>query len=512
MPAHHLEVEVKLERDGALRPDDVPAALALDGRWQVARPVEHALVAQYFDTADLRLARAAISLRRRVGGPDEGWHLKLPAGADAKHEVHRPLSASTRTVPAALRRVVAVRTDGADLVPVARIRTSRITVAVLDGDREVAELALDQVAGERLAAGPHEPRTLAWQEVEVELVDGDRSELAALVGFLHELGLRPASHASKLAHVLDVEPSEPGTRWPAGHLRRSSPSVMVAMAYLDDQVEQLRRTDPLVRADADEAVHDLRVAVRRLRSALRTWRPVVDDGTADALEVDLSWLCDLLGAARDAEVLSEQLVHELVRDETQVAGRAVLRDTERLLVADRRQAHADLLAELSTPRYRALVQALTAFVDDPPLRPSAHRPVEDVGPRRMRQADRVVRRRMTQALANAAGTERDHLLHQARKAAKRARYAAESLEPVYGKGARRYARAMEGLQARLGDHQDTVVLRQRLAELADDASGTAAFAFGRQHALDAARGQDTERAAERAWRKADDDALRAWFV
>ena len=72
--------------------------------------------------------------------------------------------------------------------------------------------------------------------------------------------------------------------------------------------------------------------------------------------------------------------------------------------------------------------------------------------------------------------------------------------------------SLAGLQARLGDHQDTVVLRQRLAELADEASGTAAFAFGRQHALDAVRGDDTERAAERAWRRADDEALRAWFA
>src|SRR3954470_4353798 len=82
-------------------------------------PVRQRLSATYFDTVDLRLASAGLTLRRRTGGDDAGWHLKVPAGTDARSEVRHPLGRSTRTVPAALQKMVWAQSLGSALRPVA---------------------------------------------------------------------------------------------------------------------------------------------------------------------------------------------------------------------------------------------------------------------------------------------------------------------------------------------------------------------------------------------------------
>ncbi|NKY10822.1 CHAD domain-containing protein, partial [Cellulomonas hominis] len=102
--------------------------------------------------------------------------------------------------------------------------------------------------------------------------------------------------------------------------------------------------------------------------------------------------------------------------------------------------------------------------------------------------------------------------HRARKAAKAARYAGEAVRPAFGKGARRYARAMEALQEVLGEHHDAVVARARLRELARVAPDTGvAFLYGRLHAAEEARGREAERGVRAAARAARGRKLRRWF-
>jgi inorganic triphosphatase YgiF len=198
-----LEIEQKFDvATGFDRPsfDGLPGVSA-------AEPVLHHLSATYFDTADGRLAASKITLRRRTGGTDEGWHLKLPADAGARREVHAPLGTSERQVPEALAARVAEVTGGAPLAPIATLSTERTVVTLRSEDgRVVAEIADDDVTARRLPPGGTEGRSpgreLRWREIEVEVPTADPALQRAAAEVLFAAGARPAGHGSKLARVL----------------------------------------------------------------------------------------------------------------------------------------------------------------------------------------------------------------------------------------------------------------------------------------------------------------------
>jgi inorganic triphosphatase YgiF len=171
--------------------------------------VTQQLRATYPDTADLRLAGAGLTLRRRTGGDDEGWHLKVPAGVGARSEVRLPLARATRTVPEALQQMVWARSKGAALRPVAEISTERTVHRLVDATgRVLVEVADDRVTARKLlplnGAGDAAGAALSWREIEVELADGGEELLDAVDSRLREHGLQVAPSASKLAHVLGV--------------------------------------------------------------------------------------------------------------------------------------------------------------------------------------------------------------------------------------------------------------------------------------------------------------------
>ena len=119
---------------------------------------------------------------------------------------------------------------------------------------------------------------------------------------------------------------------------------------------------------------------------------------------------------------------------------------------------------------------------------------------------------MKQADATPDGAEREELLHDARKAAKRARYAGESVSNVFGKDAVAFAAAMEDVQEALGEHQDSVLTRERLRDLARHTSSTdAAFLYGRLHALEEAGAGETQRHFDSAWKAAGRKRLHRWL-
>src|SRR5579862_1381441 len=160
--AEHLEIEQKFDVDPGF---ERPSFTGLPGV-SAADPVRHHLSATYFDTADGRLAASKITLRRRTGGPDEGWHLKLPAGSGARREVQEPLGPGDLEVPETLTARVAEVTGGQPLAPIARLNTERTVVALTGADgRVVAEVADDVVTALRLPAAGD---PLRWREVEVE--------------------------------------------------------------------------------------------------------------------------------------------------------------------------------------------------------------------------------------------------------------------------------------------------------------------------------------------------------
>ena len=199
--ADHLEIEQKFDVG-----DDFerPGFGALPGGVTAAEPVTYHLSATYYDTQGTKLAANKITLRRRTGGTDEGWHLKLPAGAD-RRELQEPLGDLGEEVPGRLASRVAGVTGGLPLAPIARLDTERTVVSVRGRDgRVVAEIADDVVTARRLAGdrdgAAGEP--LRWREVEVEVPEKSPELQQAAADLLRAAGARPAGHGSKLARLL----------------------------------------------------------------------------------------------------------------------------------------------------------------------------------------------------------------------------------------------------------------------------------------------------------------------
>jgi inorganic triphosphatase YgiF len=199
-----LETEQKYDAG----PDfELPDLGTLPG-YSVTEPETFHLAARYFDTDDLRLLANKVTLRRRTGGEDAAWHLKLPVRPGTRRERHLPLSAGTDTVPAEMQELVADLIGGQSLRPVARLSTERTIHRLTDAAGQVrAEVADDHVTGCRLDADGRESEPLSWHEVEVELVSGSADVLAAAGSVLQAAGARPSASASKLGRVLQATQS-----------------------------------------------------------------------------------------------------------------------------------------------------------------------------------------------------------------------------------------------------------------------------------------------------------------
>jgi len=205
--------KIEIERKYAVGADfampdlsGVPAVASVTG------PRTYHLTAIYWDTPGFRLAAAHITLRRRTGGTDAGWHLKLPAGAE-RREVHAPLEAGTDTVPGDLADLVSGVTGGRPLRPIARLQTDRTVRHLLDGAGQVlAEVADDQVTGSLPESEGADSWQVSstWREVEVELGTGGTDLLAAAGQILLAAGARPSPAASKLSLLLTTAGTLPG--------------------------------------------------------------------------------------------------------------------------------------------------------------------------------------------------------------------------------------------------------------------------------------------------------------
>ncbi|PWJ27328.1 uncharacterized protein involved in tolerance to divalent cations [Branchiibius hedensis] len=194
-PAVHLEIERKftLADDGLIpEPGDWPRV------GQVSNERRYLLLATYYDTPGLDLASHGVTLRRRQGGPDEGWHLKLPRSGDARMEEWMPFG-SDDAPPAQFRDQVRQLTGAAALVPVCEVRTHRVERDLLAGDVHLACLCDDHVSTHNLL---DDQLDSDWHELEVELVNGGMDFLDEVADHLSQYGVQQASVASKLAMAL----------------------------------------------------------------------------------------------------------------------------------------------------------------------------------------------------------------------------------------------------------------------------------------------------------------------
>lgn len=508
-PVPVAEIERKFDVPvGFVVPDltDVPGVV------RVAPPVQQELDATYFDTPDLRLVANKITLRRRTGGDDAGWHLKRPRVDGDRDELHAPLGRATKTVPVSLLTPVSVHLRGVKPGPVVRLATARAVHRLLDADGAVlAEVAQDEVTASRPSANGRVTTVETWSELEVELVGGDRSLLDAVVDRVVAAGASPSASASKLSRALGDRLPAPRPDRPEGVKKGSAGAVL--LDHLREHVGRLKAQDPLVRADGHDAVHQMRVASRRLRSALATFRPMLDREVTDPIRGELQWLGTALGDARDAEVTRDHL-RGLVEAQPPelVLGPVVARITTSM-DARYRAAHDEALVDLDSPRYFALLDTLDRLVCEPPFTAAARGKADDVLLPLVAKTYTRIRKLVDAAEAETDPHLHDELLHEVRKAAKRARYAGESLVPSYGRPAKAWASKMEGIQESLGEHQDTVVVREKLLALAEEAAaaGENTFTYGRLHGLEEKRAADTEDLFEHAWAAARVKAVHHWL-
>ncbi|HEV3170459.1 MAG TPA: CYTH and CHAD domain-containing protein [Actinocrinis sp.] len=472
-----------------------------------SEPEEQTLDAVYHDTAGLDLAHAGITLRQRSGGEDAGWHLKLPQRPGVRTELRLPAG---RELPAEFRELLTATRRGRPLQPVAHITTKRRLSRLRDqAGADLAEVVVDTVTAETFG---DTTTLIRWDEVEVELADGvpgARRLLKAADQRLRRDGLHRSHYTSKLEQALGrrltpAEAEPPADPQSAGDVLR---------AYLAVHLEKLTSADLRVRGDEADAVHDMRVTARRLRSALQAFRPLFRRGDITGLINELRWLGEVLGHARDDEVLRGHLSATL----SQVPAELVLGPVQARVTgfyAPREAASRKrLLKALGSERYLALLTRLDALVADPPLTADAERLAGEALPPLVWRSFRRARRRIRRATEVAPGPQRDHALHEARKAAKRARYAAEAVEPAVGKNARRSAKGLKRLQSALGEHQDTVIARQALTQLAvrAHADHETTFTYGLVHGYQAAQAARAQHAARRAWRRVNRKKRTAWM-
>ena len=314
-----------------------------------------------------------------------------------------------------------------------------------------------------------------------------------------------------------ASPDRPPSRWHAqgrdrrGFTRRS-PAGNVVMAYLAAHAARLKTLDPLVRQDAPDSVHQMRVAARRLRGTLQAYPAILPRSSTQHLRDELRWFGGTLAEARDDEVLSDYLETRLGgMPPDPVLGTAQARTRAHFAP---RMAHArsTLLDALDSARYYTMLAELDRLLADPPLTAAAAKPAAEVLPPAIAKTYRRTRRRMRRARQAARGPGRDTALHETRKAAKRARYAAEAAKPALGKKSSRFARRMKAVQSTLGDHHDAVNAAAAAREIGNRANlaGENAYAFAllREHAEHETAAH--EEASLRAWKRAKQRKARPW--
>jgi CHAD domain-containing protein len=406
----------------------------------------------YFDTPGAGLRSFGITLRRRVGGSETGWQLKVPSGT-ARTELQS--GSRAKTLPSALGDGVKGLLAGEGLDPVATIVTTRTAYRILNADIElVLEIADDQVE-----SGPPDGESLlhSWREIEVELGPaGKKKDLKRARKLLEDAGAAPSTSRTKLDRALGAAPSD----GQVVTVQAGTVGELVA-AYVAAQCNVLASNDVGMRT-GQPAVHKTRVAARRLRSTLRIFDEVFDAAPAEELDNELQWYADLLGQVRDRDILSSRLTKQIADLPPEQVRGTVEAEITKTLAAERDDAVRRLDQGMRSTRYKHLVQLLRAWRAAPPLTEAA----EEEASAAVKYVEKA-KQKADKRLRKADDIEE---LHRARKTMKRARYAAELVEPADG-DLKAVAREAEELQTVLGEHQDAIVSARFLTTISASRDG-----------------------------------------
>ena len=456
----------------------------------------------YFDTDDLRLARWGMSLRHRAG---QGWTVKLPTAEEGpvlvRPEVTFP--GNEGTPPGEVVDLVrgVVRSD--ELQIQAQLDTIRRRIALHDADGSlVADVFDDEVSvveGQRPAA--------TFRELEVEIAENTPPGLLdALVDQLRRAGADAPDPTPKYIRSLGPRAAL-SAEIPVPALGPEPTCGDVVRRAIATSVVRLIEHDPVMRLDTDpEGVHQARVATRRLRSDLRTFRSLVDSAFASSLRDELGWLAGVLGSVRDGDVLLERIRRNAARlpESSRPGADRVIG----ALAVTREDARDGLLDALRSDRYVELLDLLVAAANAPALTSAAELPAHIALPALASDPWRLLEKR-----AGALGkSPSDDALHDVRVRTKRVRYAAEAVAPIVGKRARAFAAAAADLQEVLGDLNDAVVAESWLRDWAHGSrSPSGVFAAGELASLERADAQRSRARWKKAWKKLASPKLRSWM-
>lgn len=443
-----VEREDKFEVTNLYRLPELAELAPAGGRVDVA---DFHIQNTYFDTASSHLARFGVTLRRREGGADAGWHLKVPAH-DGRNEITD--GTESPTMPDDIARLVVGLQAGEELTPVAQVTVDR-TVHQLVGDdgAVLVEVADDRVNSVTMGGSA---RISAWREIEVEEKSKGSGRLRKQVGRrLLAAGAVRSDFGSKLQRTLGFPP----------HARTAPDLATVgglAWAYVAAQCAEMVRCDIGLRLH-EPRVHKYRVAIRRLRSTVKVFTGLFEPEASAGLDAELVWFAGLLGEVRDRDILLARLAGQVAELPAEVVLGSVAAHLETTLLLERSEHQSRVVEAMAGERYQGLVKQVLRWQTRPPLTKRAGRPAAEAD-RYLRRAEKKVNRHLAHVGGDVAA------LHAARKAAKRYRYAAELTAQTGGKKAARIVKNTKQLQTLLGEHQDSVIsaafLRQMGAEAA----------------------------------------------
>jgi CHAD domain-containing protein len=450
---------------------------------------QQSLNTAYFDTPDLRLWQRGITLRHREGEERHTgqWTMKLPEEGtdDSLDRLELSWAGMREEVPAEATRILQGAIRRSMLGRIVVLESLRRRVVLRDGKgTELGEIDDDLVT---VAHGTERGRSFRQIEFEFgnDLSPADHDDLVdALLKKLRKAGARPETE-QKFEKALG--PGAPCARGGKGGIGRRSSLQDVVQASIADGLDRVLDYDYRLRLDPTDppvrAVHQARVACRRLRSDLKTYGPLLDPVWLDHTTTELKWIGGRLGQVRDADVLTDRLGLRQVDADSVADGNPHLRAR---LFGQRRDFCVELAEDMKSERYLELLDHLHAAALAPPLsrgkgrRPGlgrrlrARHPAREALPALVRRPWKELQRRVRRAGPHPT----DRQLHRIRIASKQLRYASEAAAPVMGGVALRAAGWAEALQTVLGEHHDAVAAEEWLRLAALDGNGMTGFAAG----------------------------------
>lgn len=365
-----LEVEAKF---AVAESTQLPELTRLESVDHIAETRHHALSAIYYDTEDLRLTHSKITLRRRTGGNDDGWHIKIPSEG-GRTEIHAELGEPVDgkyEVPQELVKQVRSIVRHKELSPIAQVDNNRTEMLLAnEHNNPVAEFCDDHVTAFSFLPGGQQQ---SWREWEVELAgelpgteEGSqfiRRATSLLIGAGARVSSSPSKLKSALGDSYNNAPLPPALVTP--NVDEDSPAAAV-IAALQANRDKLIDYDPRVRRDEWDSVHQMRVATRELRSHLQTFHGIVVGPQIEKIEADLKELAGILGVARDAEVVEERWQELLESEDSDTLDAATREHISRDMGTAYRRAHRRVIAALNSEEYLVLLESLDRLLADPP--------------------------------------------------------------------------------------------------------------------------------------------------